>query len=81
VSSSGGCPARTPSKFTPLLSDSICPRCGGAMRILAFLTEPAVIDRILTHLRTRAPPAPARDPPSLTRRLRTVGTAPRALRP
>ena len=55
-----------------------CPRCGGAMRILAFLTEPAVIDRILTHLRTRARAAPARDPPSLTRRSRTVGTVHRA---
>ena len=39
-----------------------CPACGGAMRILAFLTERAVIDRILEHLgRTRAD---ARGPPS-----------------
>jgi hypothetical protein len=58
------------------------------MRIIAFLTAPAVIDRILTHLRTReslrapaALAAPARDPPSRTRRSRAVGTAPRALRP
>ena len=55
-----------------------CPRCGAEMRIVAFLTAPAVIDRILTHLRTRAPVAPARDPPSLTRRPRTVGTTHRA---
>jgi hypothetical protein len=55
------------------------------MRIIAFLTAPAVIDRILTHLRTReslrapaALAAPARDPPSRTRRSRAVGTAPRA---
>ena len=52
------------------------------MRILAFLIEPAVLDRILTHLRTRdtlrSPPAPARDPPSRTRRSRTVGTVQRA---
>jgi len=54
------------------------PAVRGAMRILAFLTEPAVLDRMLTHLRTRARAAPARDPPSLTRRPRTVGTAPRA---
>jgi hypothetical protein len=54
------------------------------MRILAFLTAPAVIDRILTHLRTReslrapaALAAPARDPPSLTRRSRAAGTAQR----
>jgi hypothetical protein len=60
----------------------VCPRCGGAMQIIAFLTAPAVIDRILTHLRTRdtlrSPPAPARDPPSRTRRSRTVGTVQRA---
>ena len=31
----------------------LCPRCEGAMRIIAFLSEPAVIDRILTHLRRR----------------------------
>jgi hypothetical protein len=28
-----------------------CPRCGHAMRVVAFITEPPVIDRILTHLR------------------------------
>jgi hypothetical protein len=38
----------------------VCPRCGRAMQIVAFLT------------------APAREPPSLTRRPRTVGTAHRA---
>ena len=27
-----------------------CPACGGAMRILAFITELAVVRRILTHL-------------------------------
>ncbi len=41
-----------------------CPRCGHEMRIVAFIIQPRVIDRILTHLRriateprrTRAPP-------------------------
>ena len=41
-----------------------CPRCGQTMRIVAFITQPRVIDRILTHLRrtatearrSRAPP-------------------------
>ncbi len=41
-----------------------CPRCGHEMRIVAFITQPRVIDRILTHLRrtatearrSRAPP-------------------------
>jgi hypothetical protein len=35
------------------------------MRIVAFLTEPAVIDRILTHLRTRES-LRARDWPTTT---------------
>jgi len=30
-----------------------CVRCGGAARLLAFLTEPAVVRRILTHLDRR----------------------------
>jgi hypothetical protein len=28
----------------------ICPRCGGRMKIVAFLTEHAVVDRIIRHL-------------------------------
>jgi hypothetical protein len=28
-----------------------CPLCGGAMRVVAFLTEPAVVDRIIDHLK------------------------------
>jgi len=27
-----------------------CPRCGGRMRVVAFLTEYAVVDRIIRHL-------------------------------
>ena len=27
-----------------------CPRCGGRRRIVSFLTDPAVVRRILTHL-------------------------------
>jgi hypothetical protein len=35
-----------------------CPRCGGAMRILAAIHQPEVIDKILTalHLSARPPP-------------------------
>jgi hypothetical protein len=44
-----------------------CPACGGVMRIIAFITDGAVIDRILTHLRNRptaaAGIAGARSPP------------------
>ncbi len=54
-----------------------CPTCQGAMRIIACITQTAVIDRILTHLRTRgSPTAPggARRPPS-TRRPSGPGAA------
>jgi hypothetical protein len=27
-----------------------CPRCGGRMKVIAFLTESAVVDRIIRHL-------------------------------
>jgi hypothetical protein len=40
-----------------------CPQCGGALKIIAAIEEPAVIVRILTHLglHARAPPSsPAR---------------------
>lgn len=50
-----------------------CPHCGQEMRIVAFITVPAVIDRILAHLRrtatarrrARAPP-PRRMSPRTT---------------
>lgn len=32
---------------------SCVPRCGGEMRVVGFITEPAVIKRILDHLRKR----------------------------
>ena len=38
-----------------------CPRCGGAMRV-AFLTEPAVVDRIIEHLKLTF--VAAKPPPS-----------------
>jgi hypothetical protein len=28
----------------------VCPRCGGAARIIGFVTQPAVVARILSHL-------------------------------
>ena len=54
-----------------------CPTCQGAMRIIAGITQTAVIDRILTHLRTRAAHTAqpgARSPPS-TRARPSRGTA------
>jgi len=29
----------------------ICPKCGGRMKVVAFLTEVAVVDRIIDHLK------------------------------
>jgi len=43
-----------------------CPRCGQPMRIIAFILEPPVVERILSHIgEPVAPPAilPARSPP------------------
>jgi hypothetical protein len=31
----------------------VCPRCGGEARIVGFVTEPAVVRRILAHLERR----------------------------
>ena len=44
----------------------VCPRCGGAMRIIAFITEPKVIRQALQHLAAkgahdRGPPAAPSD--------------------
>ena len=44
-----------------------CPRCGGTLRIIAFIDNPAVIEKILRHLKLWAPherPPPPR--PSIT---------------
>jgi len=29
----------------------LCPKCGGRMRIIAFLTDYSVVDRIINHLK------------------------------
>jgi len=41
----------------------VCPRCGAAMRVVAFITEPSLVKRILNHIRkrdrvSRSPPRP-----------------------
>jgi len=45
-----------------------CPACGGQMRIVSFITQRAVIDRILDHLRRAS--ESARGPPGAQRRPR-----------
>ena len=39
----------------------VCPKCGGEMKLIAFLTEFEVVDRIINHLKlvfvaTKPPP-------------------------
>ncbi len=40
----------------------VCPQCGGTMKIIAFLTDDAVVDRIIDHLKltfaAERPPPP-----------------------
>jgi len=43
----------------------VCPRCAGPMRILAFIEQSAVIEKILTHLGMWA--ASAHSPPVVSR--------------
>ena len=31
----------------------ICPECGGLMKVVAFITDQAVVDRIIDHLKLR----------------------------
>jgi len=41
----------------------VCPKCGGRMKVVAFITEYAVVDRIIDHLKLRftaAKPPPFR---------------------
>jgi hypothetical protein len=48
------------------LPTSACPKCGGEIRIIAFLTEASAVCEILAHLgKATSPPriAPARGPP------------------
>jgi hypothetical protein len=43
----------------------LCPKCGGTMKIVAFLTEHAVVDGIIEHLKLRfiaEKPPPSRIP-------------------
>jgi hypothetical protein len=41
----------------------LCPSCGSEMKVIAFITEPAVVDAILRHLE-RKESQEARGPPS-----------------
>jgi hypothetical protein len=41
-----------------------CTECGGRMRMIAFLMDPAVVRQILDHLAT--PPGRGRTPPGIS---------------
>jgi hypothetical protein len=43
----------------------VCPSCGSEMKVIAFITDHAVVDKILGHLR-RTDDARGRDPPQET---------------
>jgi hypothetical protein len=39
---------------------TFCPLCAGTLRVIADITDPAIIDKVLSHVRqSRAPPAQA----------------------
>jgi len=45
----------------------VCPKCGGMMKVISFLIDYAVVDRIINHLRLtfvaeRPPSSPYRLP-------------------
>jgi NodT family efflux transporter outer membrane factor (OMF) lipoprotein len=72
---SGEAPQRAPARYLwAMLPARIyeafpltCPKCGSEMRVLAFITEAAPVQRILRHIGEPATPppiAPARGPPS-----------------
>lgn len=59
--------ARVPSKKWRQLIQKVwevaplvCPRCGGDMKIIALIEEPAVVERILKHLDLWRDPEPRR---------------------
>ena len=41
----------------------VCPSCGSEMKVIAFITEHAVVDKILRHLKRREEEGKGRGPP------------------
>ena len=35
---------------------TLCPRCGGTMRVIADITNPDIIQKILDHIEAQPPP-------------------------
>ena len=57
----GGAPCDVPLRRVFGIDITVCPHCGGRLRVIADVTDPEVIERILEHVRReglpRAPPA------------------------
>ena len=70
---SAGTARRSPLLRRPAVSGQppdvqTCKRCGGAVEIIAYITEPTTVSRILGHLGLPTEPplrAPARAPPQI----------------
>ena len=60
------CPWASLSRMVFAVDVLVCPRCSGPMRLIAVLTDPDLVERVLAHLGlpTDIPTAaPARAPP------------------
>lgn len=49
-----------------LIRMGVCPQCSGRIRIISFIEDPAIVQRILTHLGLWHVPARKRAPPPAT---------------
>ena len=58
----------------------VCPRCGAEMRVIAFITEPKVIKRIVDHLRRRDRPPRSPPPPRVHQTSSQPGLRPPSIR-
>ena len=52
----GAAPCDVPLKRVFGIDVSVCPLCGGTLRVIADVTDPDVIQTILVHMKQRAPP-------------------------
>ena len=62
----GSAPCDGPLKRVFEIDITLCPLCGGQLRVIADITEPELITKILDHVKNRDPPRQA-PPHSLAR--------------
>ena len=63
----GAAPCDGPLKRVSLTDITVCPHCGGTLRggtlrVIAAVADPALVGRIVAHVRERGPPTPRRAP-------------------